>query len=143
MHGLKWPINSTRIVLVVRLDFFVACRLLPLREDRRECARKRERGVCLPLIRHVKTCTTDIYLHNECAHVGLSIDAPRAGTTRGSTHAVQDAAGWQNLQARAYAVHARERAQTHASFPRHKLVPPPALLLLRRLYHWARPVAGQ
>ena len=34
-------------VLVVRLDFFVACRLLPLREDRRECARKRERGVCL------------------------------------------------------------------------------------------------
>ena len=44
---MKWPINSTRIVLVVRLDFFVACRLLPLREDRRECASKRERGVCL------------------------------------------------------------------------------------------------
>ena len=32
--------------------------------------------VRLQLIRHVKTCTTDIYLHNECAHVGLSIDAP-------------------------------------------------------------------
>ena len=32
--------------------------------------------VRLQLIRHFKTCTTDIYLHNECAHVGLSIDAP-------------------------------------------------------------------
>ena len=28
--------------------------------------------VRLQLIRHVKTCTTDIYLHNERAHVGLS-----------------------------------------------------------------------
>ena len=25
--------------------------------------------VRLQLIRHVETCTTDIYLHNECAHV--------------------------------------------------------------------------
>jgi len=32
--------------------------------------------VRLQLILHFKTCTTDIYLHNECAHVGLSIDAP-------------------------------------------------------------------
>ena len=32
--------------------------------------------VRLQLIRHFKTCTTDIYLHNECAHVGLSVDAP-------------------------------------------------------------------
>ena len=32
--------------------------------------------VRLQLIRHFKTCTTDIYLHNECAHVGLSIHAP-------------------------------------------------------------------
>ena len=32
--------------------------------------------VRLQLIRHFKTCTTEIYLHNECAHVGLSIDAP-------------------------------------------------------------------
>ena len=30
----------------------------------------------LQLIRHLKTCTTDIYLRNECARVGLSIDAP-------------------------------------------------------------------
>ena len=28
------------------------------------------------LIRHFKTCTTDIYLQNECAHVGLSVHAP-------------------------------------------------------------------
>ena len=27
-------------------------------------------------IRHFKTCTTDIYLQNECAHVGLSVHAP-------------------------------------------------------------------
>ena len=26
----------------------------------------------LQLIRHFNTCTTDIYLQNECAHVGLS-----------------------------------------------------------------------
>eukprot|EP01048_Picozoa_sp_COSAG05_P019806 COSAG05_NODE_3204_length_2245_cov_3.080615_3_plen_191_part_00 len=32
--------------------------------------------VRVQLIRHVKTCTTDIYLHNECAHVGLSVHAP-------------------------------------------------------------------
>ena len=32
--------------------------------------------VRLQLIRHVKTCTTDIYLHNERAHVGLSTHAP-------------------------------------------------------------------
>ena len=31
----------------------------------------------LPLRRKFcKTCTTDIYLHNECAHVGLSVHAP-------------------------------------------------------------------
>ena len=28
------------------------------------------------IIRHLKTCTTDIYIHNDCAHVGLSIHAP-------------------------------------------------------------------
>ena len=28
------------------------------------------------LIRHFKICTTDIYLHNDCAHVGLSVHAP-------------------------------------------------------------------
>ena len=28
------------------------------------------------LIRHFETCTTDIYIHNECAHVGLSVRAP-------------------------------------------------------------------
>ena len=32
--------------------------------------------VRVQLIRHFKTCTADIYLHNECAHVGLSIHAP-------------------------------------------------------------------
>ena len=32
--------------------------------------------VRVQLIRHFKPCTTDIYLHNECAHVGLSIRAP-------------------------------------------------------------------
>ena len=30
----------------------------------------------LQLIRHFKTRTNDIYLYNECAHVGLAIDAP-------------------------------------------------------------------
>ena len=28
------------------------------------------------IIRHCKTCMTDIYLQNECAHVGLSVHAP-------------------------------------------------------------------
>ena len=28
------------------------------------------------LIRHFKTCTTDIYLHKDCAHVGLIVHAP-------------------------------------------------------------------
>eukprot|EP01048_Picozoa_sp_COSAG05_P019805 COSAG05_NODE_3204_length_2245_cov_3.080615_2_plen_177_part_00 len=32
--------------------------------------------VRVQLIRHLKTCTADIYIHNECAHVGLSIHAP-------------------------------------------------------------------
>ena len=32
--------------------------------------------VLVQLIRHFKTCTTDIYLQNECAHVGLSLHAP-------------------------------------------------------------------
>ena len=32
--------------------------------------------VRVQLIRHFKPCTTDIFLHNECAHVGLSIHAP-------------------------------------------------------------------
>ena len=32
--------------------------------------------VRVQLIRHFKTCTTDIYLQNECAHVGLSVHAP-------------------------------------------------------------------
>ena len=32
--------------------------------------------VRVQLIRTFKTCTTDIYLRNECAHVGLSIHAP-------------------------------------------------------------------
>ena len=32
--------------------------------------------VRVQLIRHSKTCTTDIYIQNECAHVGLSIHAP-------------------------------------------------------------------
>ena len=34
--------------------------------------------VRVQLIRHFKTCTTDIYLHIECEHVGLSIHAPVA-----------------------------------------------------------------
>ena len=29
-----------------------------------------------------KACTTDIYLHNECAHVGLSIDARKHADSR-------------------------------------------------------------
>ena len=32
--------------------------------------------VRVQLIGHLKTCTTDIYIKNECAHVGLSIHAP-------------------------------------------------------------------
>ena len=32
--------------------------------------------VRVQLIRHLKTCTTDIYLNNDCAHVGSSIHAP-------------------------------------------------------------------
>ena len=32
--------------------------------------------VRVQIIRHFKTCTTDIYLQNECAHVGLSVHAP-------------------------------------------------------------------
>ena len=32
--------------------------------------------VRVQLIRHSKTCMTEIHLHNECAHVGLSIHAP-------------------------------------------------------------------
>ena len=32
--------------------------------------------VRVQLIRHLKPCTNDIHLHNECAHVGLSIHAP-------------------------------------------------------------------
>eukprot|EP01048_Picozoa_sp_COSAG05_P007394 COSAG05_NODE_520_length_9047_cov_2.500224_10_plen_104_part_00 len=32
--------------------------------------------VRVQLIRHSKTCMTEIQLHNECAHVGLSIHAP-------------------------------------------------------------------
>ena len=32
--------------------------------------------VRVQLIRHLKTCTTDIYIQNECAHVGLSGNAP-------------------------------------------------------------------
>eukprot|EP01048_Picozoa_sp_COSAG05_P008891 COSAG05_NODE_701_length_7861_cov_46.560423_1_plen_123_part_00 len=34
----------------------------------------------LAYVRPFKTCTTDIYLHNEGAHVGLSIDAPYLNT---------------------------------------------------------------
>eukprot|EP01048_Picozoa_sp_COSAG05_P012670 COSAG05_NODE_1287_length_5276_cov_10.526173_4_plen_165_part_00 len=32
--------------------------------------------VRVQLIRHLKTCTTEVYIQNECAHVGLSIHAP-------------------------------------------------------------------
>ena len=32
--------------------------------------------VRVQIIRHFKTCKTDIYLQNECAHVGLSVHAP-------------------------------------------------------------------
>ena len=32
--------------------------------------------VRVQIIRHFKTCMTDIYLQNECAHVGLSVHAP-------------------------------------------------------------------
>ena len=32
--------------------------------------------VRVQIIRHLKTCTTDVYLQNECAHVGLSVHAP-------------------------------------------------------------------
>ena len=32
--------------------------------------------VRVQLIRQFKTCTTDIYLHNDCAHVELSVHAP-------------------------------------------------------------------
>ena len=32
--------------------------------------------VRVQLIRHFKTCKTDIYLQNKCAHVGLSVHAP-------------------------------------------------------------------
>ena len=35
--------------------------------------------VRVQIIRHVKTCMTDIYLQNECAHVGLSVHAPVGG----------------------------------------------------------------
>ena len=34
--------------------------------------------VRVQLIRHFKTCKTDIYLQNKCAHVGLSVHAPVA-----------------------------------------------------------------
>ena len=32
--------------------------------------------VRVQLLRHFKTCTTDIELQNECAHVGLSVHVP-------------------------------------------------------------------
>ena len=32
--------------------------------------------VRVQIIRHFETCTTDIYLHHDCAHVGLSTHAP-------------------------------------------------------------------
>ena len=32
--------------------------------------------VRVQIIRHFKACTTDIYLHNDCAHVGSSVHAP-------------------------------------------------------------------
>ena len=32
--------------------------------------------VRVQLIRHLKTCTTDIFLHHECAHGRLSVHAP-------------------------------------------------------------------
>ena len=37
--------------------------------------------VRVQLIRHFKTCTTDIYLQKDCAHVGLSVHAPASSRT--------------------------------------------------------------
>ena len=40
--------------------------------------------VRVQLIRHFKTCTTDIYLQNDCAYVGLSVHAPKRARMRGT-----------------------------------------------------------
>ena len=32
--------------------------------------------VRVQIIRHVKSCTADIYIQNDCAHVGVSVHAP-------------------------------------------------------------------
>ena len=37
-----------------------------------------------------KTCTTDIYLQNDCAHIGLSIHAPVRSTISSSLCAAMD-----------------------------------------------------
>ena len=62
-----------------------ACARARLRlRNRRPRHRQNSRRFCrhvrvrVQLIRHFEPCTTDIYLHNDCAHVGLIVHAPVA-----------------------------------------------------------------
>ena len=52
------------------------------------------------LIRHFKTCTTDSYLQNECAHVGLSVHAPvrRVLFSRERARASERMSKWAEVQ---------------------------------------------
>ena len=54
------------------------------------------------LIRHFKTCTTDIYLHKDCAHVGLIVHAPVLQAVR-SIHRAHRSQQWRRW--RAYFAH--------------------------------------